>query len=83
MRHQTLYTHLSITEDALRYERVRVSHQLAVVRKLKAEGLDVATANELLQSMKNELISLERHRELLLQQLKLFVPSSPPTHLGR
>ena len=83
MRDQTLLAHLSITEGALRNERDQIAHQLELVRQLRAEGHSTHAARELLQSMKDELCLLERHRELLMEQLGLFTMPLPPTHLDR
>jgi hypothetical protein len=38
MRESTLLAHLSLTEDALRSERIRIADQLEFIRKLKLEG---------------------------------------------
>ena len=67
MRPHTLNAHLSITEDALRNERIRVADQLELVRKLRKEGRDGSAAMEVLQSMKGALFALERQRQLLLE----------------
>ena len=82
MRDETLYVHLSITEDALRTERIRIDDQLKLIRTMRLEGRTLSTAKELLRAMTDELYSLERHRALLLEQLSLFVTSPSPTHLG-
>ena len=83
MRDETLYVHLSITEDALRTERIRIDDQLKLIRTMRLEGRNLRTAKELLRAMTDELYSLERHRALLLEQLSLFVTSRSPTHFGR
>jgi hypothetical protein len=83
MRPHTLSAHLSVTEDALRNERIRVADQLKLVRKLREEGRDVSATMEVLQSMKGTLFALARQRQLLLEQLGLFVPSPAPIHLNR
>jgi len=83
MRPHTLSAHLSVTEDALRNERIRVADQLKLVRKLREEGRDGSAPMEVLQSMKGALFALERQRGLLLEQLGLFVPSPPPILLNR
>jgi hypothetical protein len=83
MRERTLRDHLSLTEDALRNERSRIADQLELIRKLRSDGRNPSAAKELLQSMNSNLCTLERHRELLLEQLGLFVPSPSPIHLGR
>jgi hypothetical protein len=71
MRESTLLAHLSLTEHALRSERIRIADQLEFIRRLKLEGRDLSTARELLQSMKGNLRALERHRERLIEQLGL------------
>ena len=84
MRPHTLSLHLSsVTEDALRNERIRVADQLKLVRELREEGRDGSAPMEVLQSMKGALFALERQRGLLLEQLGLFVPSPAPIHLNR
>jgi hypothetical protein len=82
MRPNTLNAHLSITEDALRNERIRVADQLELVRKLRKEGGDGSAAMEVLQSMKGALFALERQRQLLLEQLGRFAPAPAPIHLN-
>jgi len=71
MRKETLYSHLSVTENALRIERSRMAAQLQHVSQLKSEGRDTSAARAALQSMRCELSSLARHRERLLEQLGL------------
>jgi hypothetical protein len=83
MRDRTLLAHLSVTEGALQNERDQIAHQLEFVRQLRAEGHSTHAARELLQSMKDELYLLERHRELLMEQLGLFTMAAPPAHLDR
>jgi hypothetical protein len=76
MRESTLLAHLSLTEEALRSERIRIANQLDLMRELKLDGRDLSSARELLQAMNDNLRSLERHRERLKRQLGL--PGSPP-----
>jgi hypothetical protein len=83
MRESTLLSHLSLTEDALRSERIRIADQLEFIRKLKLEGSNPSTARALMQSMNDNLCSLERHRERLIEQLGLVGPPPSPAHLGR
>ena len=71
MRESTLLAHLSLTEEALRSERVRIAAQLEFIGQLKLEGRDLSTARELLQSMNGTLRSLQRHRDRLVEQLGL------------
>jgi hypothetical protein len=83
MRESTLLAHLSLTEEALRSERIRISNQLDLMRELKLDGRDLGSARELLQSMNDNLRSLERHRERLKRQLGLAGPPPPsPAHRG-
>ncbi|MBX9829621.1 MAG: hypothetical protein K2Y27_32100 [Xanthobacteraceae bacterium] len=82
MRESTLLAHLSLTEDALRSERIRIADQLEFIRKLKLEGRNPSTARERLRSMNDNLCSLERHRERLIEQLGLVAHPPSPTHLG-
>ena len=46
MRDETLYVHLSITEDALRTERIRIDDQLKLIRTMRLEGRNLSTAKE-------------------------------------
>ena len=83
MREQTLYQHLAITEDCLCQERIRLDRQMGLFNRLKAQGSDLSNVKTDLLVTKNKLLSLEHHRQRLLEQLGLVVPSGSPTHLRR
>ena len=72
MRKQTLLNHLRETKSAIRTERPRIKNQEKFIREMKADGHDIRAMNDLLRTMKANLIELQRHREVLSVQLELF-----------
>ena len=72
MRKQTLLNHLRETKSAIRTERPRIKNQEKFIREMKADGHDTRAMNDLLRTMKANLIELQRHREVLSVQLELF-----------
>ena len=70
MRKQTLLNHLRETKSAIRTERPRIKNQEKFIREMKADGHDTRAMNDLLRTMKANLIELQRHGEVLSVQLE-------------
>jgi hypothetical protein len=77
MRQQTFFKHLGVTEEALRSTRDRIIRQADRAKKLEADGFDRHMALVAIVSLKANLRSLERHRDLLLKRFGQISPSPP------
>lgn len=68
--------YLSEMEEHVGTARLRVTRQATVLRLMRLEGRDVATAMELMTRFKRVLTTLEGIRDFILRQLGSDLPSA-------
>lgn len=61
--------HLQKAEADIAEARVRIRRQEELVARLREHGLDISTAQSVLETMRDTLNAMEGHRQLILDHL--------------